>query len=84
MVEPKADVTIIVELRSRDRDRLVSVVGEDGERASSIECKTTDRAGIDVVLCEDPLHRGTDAAPDVIGGLLLKEQRSIPDSSIVV
>lgn len=44
---------------------------EDSKRASSVEGHPTDSAGIDVVLVQDTLNRGTDASPDVICGLLL-------------
>lgn len=46
-------------------------MGEDGERASSIEANTSNGARIDVVLGQGLLDGCTDALPDVRGRLFL-------------
>ena len=71
MVQPKNNITIVVETRSGHRDGLVRVVREDSKRAGSVKGHPTDSAGVDVVLVQDTLNGGTDASPYVIRGLLL-------------
>ena len=46
-------------------------MGKDGQRACGVKSEPTDGVGIDIVLIEDALDRGTDAAPDIIRGLFL-------------
>ena len=71
MVEPKANVAVIVEFGSSHGDGLVSVVGEDGKGTCSIEGETSNGTWVDVVLVEYTVDGGADAAPDVVGGLFL-------------
>lgn len=44
---------------------------EDSQRAGGIESEPSDGVGVDVVLVEDAVDGGADAAPDVVGGLFL-------------
>lgn len=65
MIEPQNDIAVTVEIRAGNRDRLVCILGEDGQGASSIKSDTLDRMGIDVVLAERSLDGYTDTAPDI-------------------
>lgn len=71
MVKPKDDVVVIVKVGPGNRDGLISVVSEDGEGAGRVKCQAFDGRGIDVMLIQDPVDGGADAAPDVVGRLFL-------------
>ena len=74
VVEPQDDIVIVllrVEVRRRDGDGVIGVVGEDGQRAGCIEADAADGLRVDVSLRHGAVHREADAAPDIRGGLLL-------------
>lgn len=75
VVKPENDIAVIaigvVEFWASDGDWLVGVVGEDCERASSVESNTTDGGLVNVVLLHGTLHGVANASPDVGGRLLL-------------
>ena len=75
VIEPEDDIAVIailiVEFGAGDRDRLVGVIGEDCERASSVEANAANRRLVDVVLVQSALDRLADAVPDVCGRLFL-------------
>ena len=71
VVEPENDVVVVVELRAGDRYGLVGIVGENGEGASGIKGKASNRVGIDAVLTEDPLDGVANTSPDVVCRLFL-------------
>ena len=69
MVEPQNDISIVaifvVEIRTSYRDGLVCVLGENGERARSIEADAADGNPVDIVLVDSPADRRTDATPNI-------------------
>jgi hypothetical protein len=81
VVEPEDDVPdevllvviggLVGKVRCCDGDRLVRVVGEDGERAGRVEADALDGLGRDGRGGEDPADAFADGAPDVGGGLFL-------------
>ena len=71
VVQPEHDISVIVKFWASHGNGLVSVVGEDGKGAGSIKCQTSNGSGVNVVLIEDTVDRGTDTTPDVICRLLL-------------
>lgn len=71
MIEPEDDVVVIIKLGAGDRNRFVGVVGEYGERTCCVEAHSSNRDRIDVVLAQNTLYGGANAAPDVVGRLLL-------------
>jgi hypothetical protein len=76
VVEPQNDVavvTVVCEVRSGNRERLVGVVSEDGQRAGGIEANTLDAGRIDSRLANDTPDTFADALPDICGGLLLEK-----------
>ena len=46
-------------------------MGKDRKRACGVKSEPTDSVGIDIMLVEDALNRGTNTAPDIIRGLFL-------------
>ena len=67
MIEPEDDVVVIVKLGPCDRNRFVGIVGEDGEGTCSVETNSSNRRRVDVVLTQNTLYGGANAAPDIIG-----------------
>jgi len=53
VVEPEDDIAVVavavVEVGAGDRDGLVCVLGEDGERAGGVEANAFDGVAVDVV-----------------------------------
>jgi len=75
VIEPQDDVAVVtisvVKLWSGDGDWLVGIIGEDCERASSIESNTSNSGLVDVVLLHGTLNGIANASPDVGCRLLL-------------
>ena len=74
VVQPQDDVAsvaIVLKSGAGHGHGLVRVLGEDGQRAGSIEADAFDGAGVDVGLVDHMVHTVADAGPDVRGGLFL-------------
>jgi hypothetical protein len=87
VVEPQDHIAVVgglVKGRSCDRDGLVGVVCEDGQRAGCVEADAADRVWVDVVLGDGTVDRRADAAPNVGRRLFLKEDDGSVDVFLVV
>lgn len=74
VVQPEDDVAVIAvvgKVGTRHGHWLVSVVGEDGERAGGIEANALDGLGVDSGLGDDLPDADGNAVPDVGGRLFL-------------
>lgn len=74
VVKPQDDiaiVAIVLEVRTGDRNRLISVMGEHSKRAGCVKAQTLYGFGVDKGVLHHFLNAKTDGIPYVCGGLLL-------------
>lgn len=72
VIEPQDHVAVRIEVRTRYRDRLVGVIGENRQGAGGIKPDTSNRVRVNIVLADSALNGDTNAMPDVRGRLFLE------------
>ena len=78
VIQPEDDIAVIVIFGRGDRDRLVSIGGEDSERACGIEGNSSNGIGVNVVLVQDAVDGLADAPPHIVRGLFLLRLSVLP------
>lgn len=74
VVKPQDDiaiVAIVLEVRTGDGHGLISIMGEDSERAGRVKAQALDGLGVDKGVLQHRLDAETYGIPYVCGGLLL-------------
>lgn len=76
VVQPENDVAVVAivgEIGAGNGNRLVGIVGEDGQGAGGVEADTLDLVWVDERLLHNSAHALADTAPDVCCGLFLEK-----------
>lgn len=83
MIEPENHIPLFLPEAGRDRDRLIGIEREDGERTGCIESDAFDTPRIDGFLLHCFLDRVAYAVPDIRCGLLIVIVLVVPELNVL-